>query len=205
MSLNDLQLEQLWIQAGGDPGKAGLAAAIAQAESSGNQGATNHNTNGSTDYGYWQINSVHTQYDQGLLTSDGLYNAKAAVQISNNGKDFTPWTTFNDGAYKKYVPDALQAQVSTGKGGGILSSSGIVQTILAGPTKATQNAYAGEKAAVSTAAGGISSLLGGLSGIPQVGVFLLLAGGSVALLIFAAIHVAGGGQGAGRLPIPVPV
>lgn len=81
------QLKQLWIQAGGNPQNAALAAAVALAESGGNPNAGPVNKNGSTDRGLWQINSIH-----GSLSSfDPLQNAKAAVQISNNGANWRPW------------------------------------------------------------------------------------------------------------------
>jgi Lysozyme like domain len=89
-------LEQLWEAAGGPPGSAATAASVAMAESSGQQDATDNDSNGSTDYGYWQINSVNgaTSADY-----DPMTNARAAVKISQGGTDWTPWTTFNSGAY----------------------------------------------------------------------------------------------------------
>jgi hypothetical protein len=92
-------LEHLWVQAGGDPSKAGLAASIALAESSGRVNATNRNTNGTIDRGLWQINSIHG----GQSTFDPLANARAAVAISNNGRSFDPWVTYKTGAYRKYT------------------------------------------------------------------------------------------------------
>jgi hypothetical protein len=65
------------------------------AESSGQQYAAMHNTDGSTDRGYWQINSVH-----GSLSTYGAYaNARSAVLISSDGRDWSPWVTYNTGAY----------------------------------------------------------------------------------------------------------
>jgi hypothetical protein len=88
-------LEALWEAAGGSRSAAFLAAEIAQAESSGRQYATNWNTNGTVDRGYWQINSTH-----GSLSTFGAYgNARAAVLISSDGADWTPWTTYQTGAY----------------------------------------------------------------------------------------------------------
>jgi len=68
-----------------------MAASIAMAESSGQQFATG--TVG--ERGYWQINPNHGA----LSTYDPLGNAKAAVIISDDGTDWTPWTTFTSGAY----------------------------------------------------------------------------------------------------------
>lgn len=79
-----------------------MAASIALAESGGNPSGTNHNTNGSTDRGLWQINSVHgaqSTYDVGA-------NTRAAISISKNGTTWGPWATYNNGAYKKYLTGA---------------------------------------------------------------------------------------------------
>ena len=84
-------LEELWEQAGGSDAKAVMAASIAMAESGGQQFATG--TVG--ERGYWQINPDHGS----LSTYDPLGNAKAAVIISGDGTDWTPWTTFTSGAY----------------------------------------------------------------------------------------------------------
>ena len=88
-------LEALWESAGGSPGAAFTAAKIAQAESSGRQYATNQNGNGTVDRGYWQINSIWG----GLSTFDPAGNARAAVQISHDGTDWSPWVTYTTGAY----------------------------------------------------------------------------------------------------------
>src|SRR5947209_3734980 len=92
------QLEGIWIQNGGNKAVAPLAAAIAMAESSGVSSASNTNSNGSIDRGLWQINSVHGAQS----TFDVNGNAKAAIAISSNGTNWTPWVTFNTGAYKKF-------------------------------------------------------------------------------------------------------
>lgn len=90
-------LERLWEQAGGSPRAAFLAAEIAMAESSGQQYATDTNGGRSTDRGYWQINdAAHGS----LSTYDAYGNARAAVIISNNGRDWSPWVTWQTGAYQ---------------------------------------------------------------------------------------------------------
>ncbi len=71
-------LEALWESAGGSRAAAFTAAEIAMAESSGRQYASLVNTNGTTDRGYWQINSSHGS----LSTFDAYGNARAAVLIS---------------------------------------------------------------------------------------------------------------------------
>jgi LysM repeat protein len=85
-------LEELWEQAGGSSGQAITAASIAMAESSGQQFATG----AAGERGYWQINPDHGS----LSTYDPLGNAKAAVAISDDGTNWTPWTTFTSGIYR---------------------------------------------------------------------------------------------------------
>ena len=85
-------LEELWEQAGGSDAQAVMAASIAMAESSGQQFATG----AAGERGYWQINPDHGS----LSTYDPLGNAKAAVIISDDGANWTPWTTFTSGAYQ---------------------------------------------------------------------------------------------------------
>lgn len=110
------ELEKLWTDAGGDSLSADRAAAIAQAESGGCQYAkagptddrpveecTYRETTSEDSYGLWQINrDAHPQFTPGsLYTPAG--NAAAAVEVSQAGLDFQPWTTFKDGAYLAYL------------------------------------------------------------------------------------------------------
>lgn len=92
-------LQNLWIQAGGNPAKAKIAAAVAMAESGGRRTAQHRNSDGSIDRGPWQINSVHGAQS----TLDPRGNARAAVAISKNGTSWTPWVTFKSGAYQRFL------------------------------------------------------------------------------------------------------
>jgi len=85
-------LEALWRAAGGSSVSAFTAAEVAMAESSGRQFATGP----FGERGYWQISNTWGV----LSTFNALGNAKAAVVISRNGSNWTPWTTFNTGAYR---------------------------------------------------------------------------------------------------------
>lgn len=86
-------LEQLWESQGGSPAAAFVAAEVAMAESSGEEFATDHDSDGSTDEGYWQINTSN-----GDATYDPAGNARAAVAISHDGTDWNPWVTYQHGA-----------------------------------------------------------------------------------------------------------
>jgi LysM repeat protein len=85
-------LEELWKDAGGSSGEATMAASIAMAESGGNEYALSP----TNDYGYWQING---SWGPALATYNALGNAKAAVHISADGSNWSPWTTYTSGAY----------------------------------------------------------------------------------------------------------
>jgi hypothetical protein len=117
-----LELEQLWALANGEPLYEDTAAAIAQAESGGHANDINNTaypekphyskpkSGNRPEYsvGLWQINMLaHTQYTEAeLLTATG--NAKAAVEVSNRGLNFTPWSTYNDKEYEKYLTGATK-------------------------------------------------------------------------------------------------
>lgn len=81
-----------------------VAVAVAVAESGGYADATNHNANGTTDYGLWQINSVHLQPGGDLrarfTTADLLdpaKNAEAAFIVSKGGTSWRPWVAYTSG------------------------------------------------------------------------------------------------------------
>jgi parallel beta-helix repeat protein len=86
------------------------AYAIAKAESGGNPSACG----AAGEIGLWQIYpDAHPEYDQCRLFEED-YNANAAEEISNNGKDWNPWCTWEETAcggngneaYKQYLTEA---------------------------------------------------------------------------------------------------
>lgn len=83
------QLEDLWVKYGGNPIYKSMAAAVATAESGGNTEATNRNSNGTTDRGLFQINSIHGSQS----SYDVATNVRAAISISRNGSNWRPWCT----------------------------------------------------------------------------------------------------------------
>jgi cell wall-associated NlpC family hydrolase len=94
-----------------------IAVAVARAESNGNPSAINtSNSNGSTDYGLWQINSVHggSGFDP-ARSRDPEYNAMWAYRIYEAaGRQWRPWTTYNTGAYREFLPVARAAAENVG-------------------------------------------------------------------------------------------
>jgi hypothetical protein len=95
------------------------------AESGGH--SRSHNTNASTgdnSYGLFQINMIGTMGPNrrkqfNLKSNDQLFdpltNARAAYAISNHGTNWTPWSTYKSGAYKKYLKDTSDVNVSKSK------------------------------------------------------------------------------------------
>ena len=84
-------LEQLWDAAGGNPSHAFMAAEIAMAESGGNQYALSP----TDDFGYWQINASNGS----LATYNAVDNARSAIILSDDGTNWSPWTTYTAGLY----------------------------------------------------------------------------------------------------------
>lgn len=92
--------------------------AIAMAESAGNTGAQGDkqlaNSKWGNSVGLFQIRSLRDpskysgadRFRDAAKLEDPIYNAKAAWAISKEGTDFTPWTTFNEGTYQKYMNDS---------------------------------------------------------------------------------------------------
>jgi TP901 family phage tail tape measure protein len=115
--LNRATLEALWIEAGGSPATAKIAASIALAESGGSVGSKGDvgmGGSGPTSFGLWQVHTpAHPQYSASKLASDPLYNARAAVAIASGG--FGPWTTYKTGAYKPFM---------SGPGGSVMGATG---------------------------------------------------------------------------------
>jgi hypothetical protein len=107
--LTDTQIAGYANQAGFSGTTLVQAIAVCLAESGGVANAQHRNTNGTTDYGLWQINSVHTQYDANQLLSSPLYNAQAAYQLSSAGRNWGPWTTYTSGAYLNFMGRAQTA------------------------------------------------------------------------------------------------
>jgi Lysozyme like domain len=120
------QLEQLWINNGGSKATAPIAAAIALAESSGNPQAVNPTDNNGTQtsWGLWQIsNGTHGQPVPNIL--DPNVNAQQAVAKYQGAGGWSPWGTYDSGAYEAYLspgttpdPNVPAATLTSATGGG---------------------------------------------------------------------------------------
>lgn len=78
-----------------------IATAVALAESRGKMDATNTNSDGSTDDGPWQVNSVHG-YDRDRLRSDPGYTVNAAYEVYEK-QGWRAWTVYKTGAYLAFM------------------------------------------------------------------------------------------------------
>jgi hypothetical protein len=77
-----------------------VAVAVALAESGGHPDAVG---DFGRSYGLWQIHGpAHPQYSAWQLL-DAEYNAHAAFEISKGGTDWSPWTTFRNGDYRRFM------------------------------------------------------------------------------------------------------
>jgi hypothetical protein len=89
--------------------------------------ATHKNLDGSTDYGLWQVNSVHGYPVDQLLTTTG--NARAAFEVWQK-QGWNAWTTYKTGAYLLFMPRAKQAVAhGSAEGGPAGTGTGTAPTL----------------------------------------------------------------------------
>lgn len=123
--LSFTQLEDLWVQAGGDQKLAATMAAVALAESRGNPLALNNTpSTGDFSVGLWQINYYGSlgpartkRYGPVSGQYDPLTNATTAVALAAGGAGLANWSTWKDGAFIAYVPKGTQVLIPATGGG----------------------------------------------------------------------------------------
>ena len=112
--LTDKQIAQYARNAGLHGNGLIISIAVALAESQGWTKAVLINTDCSHDRGVWQINSRW----HGEVSDTQAFNpttaAQAAARISSNGSDWTPWTTYINGAYNQFMSRARTAASQVG-------------------------------------------------------------------------------------------
>ena len=86
-----------------------ISIAVSLAESSGWTQAVLVDSDCSRDRGLWQINSYWHSEVTDAEAFDPPEAAQAAYNISSSGNDWSPWTTYQDGAYQQYMAEAQQA------------------------------------------------------------------------------------------------
>jgi Lysozyme like domain len=109
------QVAQLADQAGIPRSQLTVCVAIAWAESGLDTAATGINRNPDThevlsrDRGLWQINDYWHPDVSDACAYDAVCNAQAMARISSRGTNWTPWSTFNSGAYQSHMTAAQLA------------------------------------------------------------------------------------------------
>jgi cell wall-associated NlpC family hydrolase len=107
-TLSAAQVAALVKQAGFPSADQATMVAICRAESGYRVDAIGGpNSNGTYDYGLFQINSVHG-YDTRKLTSDATFNTQAAKRIYD-GQGLRAWSVYTSGKYQQYMNEARQA------------------------------------------------------------------------------------------------
>ena len=175
MAFSYAQLEGLWIKAGGDPNVAYIAAAIVYPESGGNPNALNPTDNGGrqSSYGLWQISTgTHSPPDPNW--ADPLTNARLAVaKYKGAGNSFSPWGTFDSGAYKAYIQTGVTPDMTAG-------GAGAGNAVIGGGTPGVQLASA-NPLDPSTWTSAIGNTLASFGNYLFIGI--VLAGGAGLMLI----------------------
>lgn len=95
-----------------------IAVAIALAESGGKPGAVGHNTNGSSDWGLWQINDhAHPGLLDGAAWADPVQNLSMAFTVwQQAGGKWDPWSSYGSGRYQMYMNRATTAVANQDQG-----------------------------------------------------------------------------------------
>ena len=192
------QLEQLWINNGGSSATAPLAAAIAEAESSGNAAATSSNPDGGINVGLWQLDTPGgggAGYTASQLANPNT-NAAVAVKVSKNGSDWNTWATYVSGAYKAFLSPGTTPDPSVpAAGGGTAAGSGA--TLDAASSSACLVVFPSVDLVVTSVGGGC--LLTKAEARGMIGAGLICAGLAIGLI--GAVIIAAAAfehSGAGR-------
>lgn len=108
MALSPEQIGQLMISVGFPRNVVPTGIAIALAESGGDATIVGGpNSNGTYDYGLFQINSVHSSLLSQYDWRNPRDNTIMAYEIWRDaGKSWHPWATYDSGAYRKYLGQA---------------------------------------------------------------------------------------------------
>lgn len=78
-----------------------MALAVAKAESGLNTNAIHKNYNGTTDFGIFQVNSIHSQKVNGNLNS--LFDPETNIRIAKQIRDGSGWGAWVAYRNKKYL------------------------------------------------------------------------------------------------------
>jgi hypothetical protein len=94
------ELAALWIRAGGNPGRAQLAAAVALAESAGIPDAVGEDQRA----GLWQPPAWGNHHSLVRALLNPLANAQVTVTLTKNGDDWSAFPGYTNGTYLRFLP-----------------------------------------------------------------------------------------------------
>jgi hypothetical protein len=179
------QLMGLWINAGGPSAVAPVAAAVAEAESGGCTAALNltDNNGTQTSVGLWQVSNGTHSYPASWTTAAGNA-AEAVAKYKGAGNAFSPWGTYDSGAYKAFLNGSTTADTNVPSGGS--ASSGSAATLTSATSDPTC-AWSWPSAGIGIPGTGIGTSVGGGCAIHKtairhaLGGVLMVAGASIAL------------------------
>ena len=130
-ALTPQQVEADLVAAGMPVGAAVTMTAIAGAESQWKDDAlgdtTLENSTWGPSYGLFQIRTLKrdtgtgSDRDIAALAGNDMRQARSAVDISQGGRDFSPWSTYTSGAFQNYLG---QARAAANLGGLVGSAAG---------------------------------------------------------------------------------
>lgn len=116
--LSPSQIYSLLLQGGFKPDQARIMTAIAQAESGGNPAAVGdvrlQNATWGPSVGLFQVRTLKgetgTNQDRDIhhLMGDLQAQVHAAFEISDQGRNFRPWSTFTSGSYRQFLDAPLE-------------------------------------------------------------------------------------------------
>jgi Lysozyme like domain len=214
--LSYAQLKAVWLSASKGTkyhtnAWASLMAAIAMAESGGNQDALNPNDNNGTQtsWGLWQIsNGTHNSVSPNWNNPE--VNAKLALgKLESQGLD--AWGTYTSGAYKAFLSDKTAADgANIPSGGGTVTAAqltaftqGSTTCLIPNPLNFLTAAVA-EGAAIGGILGALIGAITGSSGGSQSGA-CLLSKTEARAVAGAALLVAGGGMMGGGVVLLIGI
>jgi hypothetical protein len=136
--LSASQIYTLLMQGGFSPRDATVMTAIAQAESAGNLGAVGdvrlQNGTWGPSVGLFQIRTLKAETGRGTdrdiehLTGNPRAQVEAALNISDGGRNFRPWSTYSSGSYRQFLDNDLQPGAALDLSGGSSEAAGTAGT-----------------------------------------------------------------------------
>lgn len=200
--VSDQTIASAAVAAGFPRDQIATAVAVALAESGGNATAKNTaNKNGTTDYGLWQINSIHKADLAGGDWTNPRDNARMAFAVySRAGKKWTPWYAWRDGKHLPFMARGVAAAAKAGAGdqdddGGVFDT---LPTSLPNPLEGMEELAGLASSALRVVTDrdtwirvGMFALGGVLLAVAIIGLIWTLGGKSAAKTVVGAVNPVG--------------